>query len=99
MQQAKQLSEPARSNKPLPMSMRVANAMHKIGVVGLPRNYEVFYGAISGTNPELQKELMEIGRLVKCLSGPGKGFALVDFGWIPDLPIHRLPPEKLTDLC
>ncbi|MEP1206264.1 MAG: GGDEF domain-containing protein [Rhizobiaceae bacterium] len=61
MQQAKQVSEPARSNKPLPMSMRVANAMHKIGVVGLPRNYEVFYGAISGTSPEIQKELMEIG--------------------------------------
>ncbi|NKB53997.1 MAG: diguanylate cyclase [Rhizobiaceae bacterium] len=61
MQQAKQVSETPRANKPLPMSMRVANAMHKIGVVGLPRNYEVFYGAISGTNPDIQKELMEIG--------------------------------------
>ena len=61
MQQAKQVAEPTRANKPLPMSMRVANAMHKIGVVGLPRNYEVFYGAISGTNPEIQQELMEIG--------------------------------------
>ena len=59
--QAKPVSDPPKSNKPLPMSMRVANAMHKIGVVGLPRNYEVFYGAISGTNPEIQQELMEIG--------------------------------------
>ena len=43
------------------MAMRVANAMHKIGIVGLPRNYEVFYGAMSGTNPELQTELLELG--------------------------------------
>ncbi len=48
----------------LPISLRVANAMHKIGVVGLPRNYEIFYGAMTGTNAELQEELLKIGSVI-----------------------------------
>ncbi len=61
MQNASKAPELAVSKNALPIAMRVANAMHKIGVVGLPRNYEIFYGAMSGTNPDLQKELFELG--------------------------------------
>lgn len=52
------------SNTSLPVAMRVANAMSKLGIVGLPRNYEVFYGAMSGANPELQKRLLDCGNSI-----------------------------------
>ena len=60
MQQVQQKTDQA-SSVGLPIGIRVANAMHKLGVVGLPRNYEVFYGALNGTNPDLKKEFYEIG--------------------------------------
>ncbi len=52
----------------------VVSTMHKLGVAGIPRNYEIFYEALIGSNPELslavvalashpsQEELDEIGR-------------------------------------
>ena len=61
MHQAQIKNQPSQPSQRLPMAMRVANAMQKIGVAGLPRNYEIFYAAISGTNEELQQELMESG--------------------------------------
>jgi len=57
MQQAKKMEE----KQVLPIGMRVANAMHKIGVAGLPRNYEIFYLAVTGASEELKKELWEKG--------------------------------------
>ena len=45
--------------QPLAISKRVANAMERMGISGLPRNYEIFYCAITGTIPELQSELLE----------------------------------------
>ena len=29
----------------------VASMMRRLGVVGLPRNYEIFYEALAGANP------------------------------------------------
>lgn len=65
MQQLKQKTDRPDNGTKLPISMRVANTMHKLGVVGLPRNYEVFYFAMTGTNAELQSELWEIGNGLK----------------------------------
>ncbi|MGO4835035.1 GGDEF domain-containing protein, partial [Rhizobiaceae sp. 2RAB30] len=30
----------------------IATTMRQMGVVGLPRNYEIFYEALTGSNPE-----------------------------------------------
>lgn len=35
--------------------------MKKLGVTTMPRNYEVFYTAMSGSNPALAKDLKELG--------------------------------------
>ncbi len=59
MQQAQQA--PADAKQTLPIGMRIANAMHKTGVAGLPRNYEIFYLALTGTNEQLKSELWESG--------------------------------------
>lgn len=50
---------PDRSS--LPMGMRVANAIHKAGVSAIPRNYEIFYTAISGTDPKVEAALLKLG--------------------------------------
>jgi len=41
---------------------RVATAMFQMGINGLPRNYELVYEAYSGTNPELTKDFVAIGK-------------------------------------
>lgn len=48
--------------QPVPIGLRIANAMHKLGVYGLPRNYELFYDALTGTNEELNAEFWALGR-------------------------------------
>jgi diguanylate cyclase len=35
------------------LATAVVTTMRQLGVVGLPRNYEIFYEALSGSNPEL----------------------------------------------
>lgn len=49
-------------SQPVPIGLRVANAMHKLGVYGLPRNYELFYDALTGANAELNAEFWKLGR-------------------------------------
>lgn len=44
------------------VGLRVATAMYQMGIDGLPRNYELVYEAYSGTNPELTKEFVAIGK-------------------------------------
>lgn len=39
----------------------VAAAMSRLGVTGLPRNYEIFYEALAGGNAELLNELTSLG--------------------------------------
>ncbi len=50
-----------QTSRVLPVGIRVANAMHQLGVVGLPRNYEVFYGALNNTNTELRDAFFDAG--------------------------------------
>ena len=40
---------------------KVAGAMHQMGIVGLPRNYELVYEAMSGTRPELTRDFLALG--------------------------------------
>lgn len=49
-------------NRPVPIGLRIANAMHKLGVYGLPRNYEIFYDALTGTNEKLNSKFWALGR-------------------------------------
>ncbi|WP_417434985.1 diguanylate cyclase domain-containing protein [Hoeflea sp.] len=44
------------------IALRVATAMYQMGIEGLPRNYELVYEAYSGTNPELTKEFVALGK-------------------------------------
>ncbi|MEP6564745.1 MAG: GGDEF domain-containing protein, partial [Mesorhizobium sp.] len=56
------------------IATNVVTAMRQLGVLGLPRNYEIFYEALNGTNRELslavvslsnrptQEDLDKIGR-------------------------------------
>lgn len=43
------------------IAMTVALTMRQMGVLGVPRNYEIFYDALSGSNPELSTELLALG--------------------------------------
>ncbi|PSJ63937.1 diguanylate cyclase domain-containing protein [Pseudaminobacter soli (ex Li et al. 2025)] len=43
------------------LTSTVVATMRQMGVMGLPRNYEIFYEALSGTNPMLSLEVIELG--------------------------------------
>jgi diguanylate cyclase len=53
-----QVKNPATS-----IALRVATAMHQMGIDGLPRNYELVYEAYSGSNPELVREFIALGKV------------------------------------
>jgi diguanylate cyclase len=40
---------------------RVVTTMRQMGVLGLPRNYEIFYEALNGTNPDLSLAVIALG--------------------------------------
>ncbi|HWK67052.1 MAG TPA: GGDEF domain-containing protein [Rhizobiaceae bacterium] len=40
----------------------IARTMRQMGVVGLPRNYEIFYEAMTGSNPELSLEFVALSK-------------------------------------
>ncbi|WP_202305059.1 GGDEF domain-containing protein [Mesorhizobium sp. L-8-10] len=40
----------------------IATTMRQMGVVGLPRNYEIFYEAMTGSNPELALEFVSLAK-------------------------------------
>lgn len=40
----------------------IATTMRQMGVVGLPRNYEIFYEAMTGSNPELSLEFVALAK-------------------------------------
>lgn len=40
----------------------IANTMRQMGVVGLPRNYELFYEALTGSNHELSLEVISLSK-------------------------------------
>ena len=43
------------------IAAKIALAMRAMGVVGLPRNYEIFYEVFAGANPELNADLGKLG--------------------------------------
>lgn len=43
------------------LATNVVVTMRQMGVMGLPRNYEIFYEALSGSNPRLSLEVIELG--------------------------------------
>ena len=43
------------------IAFAIAGRMHDLGVTGLPRNYEIFYEAFSGSNNSLRKALTTLG--------------------------------------
>lgn len=45
------------------IALRVATAMHQMGIDGLPRNYELVYEAYSGNNPELVRDFIALGKV------------------------------------
>jgi diguanylate cyclase len=50
----------ASPEKPVEIAMSVVAAMRQLGVIGLPRNYEIFYEALTGSNPELSLEVVSL---------------------------------------
>jgi diguanylate cyclase (GGDEF) domain len=51
------LKNPASS-----IALRVATAMHQMGIDGLPRNYELVYEAYAGSNPDLVRDFIALGK-------------------------------------
>ncbi|MDO9417582.1 GGDEF domain-containing protein [Pararhizobium sp.] len=51
----------AAAKKNAAIFLAVAQQMTKAGVAALPRNYELFYEALSGQKPELVQDLNELG--------------------------------------
>ncbi len=43
----------------------IAMTMRQMGVLGLPRNYEIFYEALSGANTQLSMDLLALGKRPK----------------------------------
>lgn len=60
-QSAKKTGTTSQSSE-LPIALRVANVMNKLNVAGLPRNYELFYIAITDAVPALKEELWGLGK-------------------------------------
>lgn len=52
------LKNPASS-----VALRVATAMHQMGIDGLPRNYELVYEAYAGANPDLVRDFIALGKM------------------------------------
>jgi len=50
----------ASPEKTTDVAMSVVAAMRHLGVLGLPRNYEIFYEALTGTNRELSLEVVSL---------------------------------------
>ena len=44
------------------LASSVLLTMRQMGVVALPRNYEIFYEALSGSNPELSLEVVSLSK-------------------------------------
>ncbi|QPC87974.1 diguanylate cyclase [Mesorhizobium sp. NBSH29] len=52
----------AAEDRATDIATSIAVAMRQMGVLGLPRNYEIFYEALSGSNHELSLELVSLGK-------------------------------------
>ena len=55
--------QPAIVSEPTPdTASTVVATMRQLGVVGLPRNYEIFYEALTGSNPELSLAVVALSK-------------------------------------
>ncbi len=52
----------AQGERMTDIAAAVVATMHQLGILGLPRNYEVFYEALTGTNTELQLAVVSLGK-------------------------------------
>ena len=55
----------ATSEQSTDIAMTVVVTMRQMGVLGLPRNYEIFYEALTGSNHELSVDLVSLGNRPK----------------------------------
>ena len=60
MSMAVEATEPSND-----IAMTVVVTMRQMGVLGLPRNYEIFYEALTGSNHELSVDLVSLGNRPK----------------------------------
>jgi diguanylate cyclase len=51
---------PASTEKANDIATSVVNTMRQMGVMGLPRNYEIFYEALTGSNNDLSHEVVAL---------------------------------------
>ena len=52
----------AQGERMTDIAAAVVATMHQLGILGLPRNYEVFYEALTGTNTELQLAVVSLSK-------------------------------------
>ena len=51
----------AQTDQPTDITTTVTTTMRQLGVLGLPRNYEIFYEALIGSNSELRMAVLALG--------------------------------------
>lgn len=52
----------SRKSSTTDIALRVATAMKQMGIDGLPRNYELVYEAYAGSNPDLVRDFIALGK-------------------------------------
>ena len=72
----------ALSERNADIATAVVTMMRQLGVIGLPRNYEIFYEALAGTNPELSLSVIALGNrpTQEELDGLGRKFFAQNHG-------------------
>ena len=51
----------ASGARPLDIASKIALTLRQMGIPGLPRNYELFYEAYTGTNQALIADIIDLG--------------------------------------
>jgi diguanylate cyclase len=51
-----------KKSMPKDLALRIATAMHQMGIDAIPRNYELVYEAYGGANPDLVREFIALGK-------------------------------------
>ena len=50
-----------KKSAPNDLALRIATAMHQMGIAAAPRNYELVYEAYAGANPDLVRDFIALG--------------------------------------
>ena len=58
------MTAPTKPGTSLDVASKIAISMRRLGIAGLPRNYELLYEAYSGANTELAREFMALGETI-----------------------------------